>query len=243
MKQPPALAHPRLAVAETAVRAFGALVVCLPFRTETSRNRGCGHRLLGFKHVVKGIPVELLLQYSTGKMLQQQPTMLTLCLEDIYPLIGISLSSEKSVRRQLGYTNAPSSMYILIPHNMPATNFEFRLRHVPQGSIDGRGLKLPWVAEPAPAIRTGPQRAVTARPPVVAAACEVALVAGSVSATCHLSRAPGGSRHLEATVSTCSRAVVPSSCVIQLRAYEGKRGDHSYSWENTPSPRGDGGPY
>lgn len=62
MKQVPALAHPRLAVAETAVRAFGALVVGLPFRTENSRNRARGHGLLGFKHVAQGISVELLLQ-------------------------------------------------------------------------------------------------------------------------------------------------------------------------------------
>lgn len=40
MKEIPALAHPRLAVTEPAVRAFGALVVGLPLRTENSRKRG-----------------------------------------------------------------------------------------------------------------------------------------------------------------------------------------------------------
>lgn len=70
MKKVPTFAHPRLAVAESAVRAFGALVVGLPFRTEHSRKRTRGHRLSQFKHVAHGVPVEMSLQQSTAELLQ-----------------------------------------------------------------------------------------------------------------------------------------------------------------------------
>ena len=63
MKKIPTFAHPRLAVAEPAIRAFGAHVVGLPFSAENSRIRNQdtqGHRLLrctsNMPHAIHGNP-------------------------------------------------------------------------------------------------------------------------------------------------------------------------------------------